>query len=225
MSARHPPHPSRYSLDRVAKANEMEALEGLVGDCAECAEHVGRVRTRESTVPSWVADLGRERTSLLERIWRPRWASGVVVAAASLAVALWVVRPTGEPVHEGFRAKGAPSVLAFIRQGTQVQQWDGQTSLRAGDSVRLQVFPADYTFVTVLAPGPTGPGEILFQGAVPPRKSTFLPQGLQVDATRVSSERLLVFLSNHPPRSGGTAFTPAPDDWSAVLVFPKERSP
>jgi hypothetical protein len=151
------------------------------------------------------------------------------LAAVVLAVLVPRLHPTGRVViphlEETDGSKGSPALALHLKRGEQVLLWDGQSPVRPGDHLRLEVKAEGYGFVEV-ASGGGARAPLLYAGALDPRHSTLLPNSWTVD-TSPGPEELQIVMSKTSltPAELEAALTSGRRDagiWTSRLVLPKD---
>ncbi|MFT3926581.1 MAG: hypothetical protein QM778_28810 [Myxococcales bacterium] len=189
-------HPSYLELDRhVLGASSGVATANHLADCARCRAYVASHQPT-GAVPAWL----EERAALSVRTpgktvprTRPRrlWTVGALALAA--AVSLAILRPKDvDPSYDG--VKGAPAVGVYVQHEGVSGLWDG-APLVAGDRIRLQIMPEEFSHVSVfnVATQEAVP-KLLYTGRLPPRTLSMLPKAWELDAAP-GAEQIAVMLS------------------------------
>lgn len=190
------PHPSFFELDRLALSSDPAPSNPHLASCPECLAHVERLR-QKLPPPRWLDAMAQPRPQPQESQWSI-WAGGFAAAAFAALAAIHILSPTERhPPDPEIRAKGLPAVAVFIKHDASVKRWDGLGQVHPGDSLRLEVNPAHFKFVTVVAPAAQGTFQVLFRGPVPQGQPTLLPQSLRVDGSG-GPERLRILLTDGP---------------------------
>jgi hypothetical protein len=158
--------------------------------------------------------------------------AAVVPIAALLALVVWphgvgTLRPGGFDRDVTAEKGGAPEVALWIKRGERVFTWQDEEPVQPGDRLRIEVAPAGYSHVAVLAPR-GGRLELLYAGPVRAAGSTLLPKAWEVDAA-AGRETLVVVLSHRPlSRDEAEAQADAPRTGEAFvrrLVLDKRSAP
>lgn len=138
------------------------------------------------------------------RILKGARAARVALVSLSAAAALLFYlrsRPFDRQLEvndrQTLREKGAPAVAVYLKRAERVWQWDGSSSVRPGDLLRLKIIASGYEHVVVGAPAPAPQHlRLLYSGKLE-RGETFLPTSWEIDA-QPGPEQLYVFLSRQP---------------------------
>ncbi len=140
--------------------------------------------------------------------------------------------PDRQPVvdsPDSVREKGEPAIAVYLKRDDRVWLWDGRTSVRAGDKLRLKILAAGYDHVAVAAPAAQRL-RILYSGRLDSTE-TLLPKSWEIDA-QPGAETLYVFLSRRPltegelPRPTEKSADPAVQPgavWQKLLFLPKSE--
>jgi hypothetical protein len=219
-------HPSQYALDRAALGGPVDAaMSAHLDGCGRCAAIVAERREAPSASPAW---LDRVKVSGAPRPpwWRRlRWVLPIpaVAALAALLAVVALPRRSAETVRE----KGAPAVALYVKRGDAVSAWDGKSTIRPGDRLRVGVRGSGFAQVSVASVSPGGEPTVLYSGPVDRVGETLLPLSFRVEgagATEVLSVALgarPIAPEEHvaPPGSRSRAGT-----WVIRLHIPKEES-
>jgi hypothetical protein len=194
-------HPSHLMLDRYAlDGNVSEDVRRHVTECPTCQANVEAVQ-RPLPVPTWAREVATKRPLAARKLFG--WIAGAAGLSAAATVALLVMRPAHRVEETSYdTTRGAPSVGLYVKRGTNVSLWDGQSPMQPGDRLRLKVVPEGLTHVTVFSPAPasTGPAptlKVLYAARVEPHRENLLPRTWEVDHAG-GRESLLVVLSRSP---------------------------
>jgi hypothetical protein len=214
-------HPSYLELDRLAlRSGGSPELTTHVADCLVCRAYLDSPAPVQ-TVPPWVEELA---TPGAPRRWRAPSTAFAVLLASAAAFLLWR-QPTEHATYG--TSKGAPSVLVHVQHEGVHSTWDG-APLMAGDQIRLEVAPEEFSYVSVFLPGEHGePARLLFQGPVKRHARTPLDKAWQLDAWP-ADERLTVVFSRAPLTSSEVRrllASPADEGRVIELVLPKRAAP
>jgi hypothetical protein len=196
-------HPSYLELDRhVLGASSDVATENHLADCARCRAYVSSHQPPRE-VPAWLVEAGgsareqnKQRAALPERTLprtraRQLWTMGALTLAA--AVSLAILRPKDvDPSYDG--VKGAPAVGVYVQHEGVSGLWDG-APLVAGDRIRLQIMPEEFSHVSVFSVAEQeAVPKLLYTGRLPPRTLSMLPKAWELDAAP-GPEQIAVMLS------------------------------
>jgi hypothetical protein len=248
-------HLSFFALDGLRLGRSPVAAEREhLGGCQACADHLRRPAPGE-VVPGWLAqaepspvraparagagDPGGARRSL----W---WAGFGASSLAAAAAVLLLVRPPGSrparPTFEesaarsvvtalggGVRAKGTvPATRLYVKRGDDVWVWDGQTPIRPGDRLRLELQAAGYSHVSVASTPTPGQGSVVLHQGDLREGAGLLPISFRVDA-QGTREIISVILADQPVAAvwhtdaGAHLLPPGSASWRQVLILPKEN--
>jgi hypothetical protein len=215
-------HPSYLELDRRALGVAIDpASEAHVTRCERCQGYLAAT-SAAPVAPTWLEP--RLRARRRRRIAGFGAVAGALALAASVCL-MWFMLPGRGANYDGI--KGAPSVGVYVQRGAVVQLWNG-SALQAGDRIRLEVAPEEFSYVSVFSVPPVSPLVRLYAGPVKRGARNLLPKAWQVDAAD-GPEQLAVFLSDmeiSAPAAQTLLRARDPEQvWLVRLSLPKQSGP
>jgi hypothetical protein len=208
MTSSSAAHPSALALHRLQLASlpaeEASSVKAHVDGCTRCRhelealaadhQHFDRV-----VFPRTSASIGRPR------FWR--WAlPGAAVAAAAAVLVLWLTPARNAPDGD-IATKGAapPLTLVAAHEGVHITVEDGNTALRAGDSVRFILHPQGLPYALVASVDGAGHPMLYHpfggsESAAVSAPRVEVPGSITLDDSP-GPERVFVLLSRQPLRA------------------------
>jgi hypothetical protein len=200
-------HPTPLQLDALFLGEPLPELAAHVSACESCSRYLERLRA-PIALPSWLREVEPPRT---RRLW-----SIPALAIAGMIFAVWLTPPAST-----LRAKTAPGIAVYARQGEHVTLWDGRSPFRAGDAIRFEIDSGDLHSVALV----THDARVIYQDELAGTGPALLPLSLTFDA-EPGPEGLVVVLSRSrlPAEELLRATRELPRDqgvWTTRFVFPK----